>query len=122
LDFRGKLVRTDGMHQKGFDEFDKDPNIRRSPYSFLHAPDDKRLVTFDIDFDEIDGQPIRQEFVDRYHIELDRALCFTPVPNVGHRRAAEEFRQVMEGPAPGTLPHQSIDGSYIRAVRQPVRI
>ena len=122
LDFRGKLVRTDGMRQKGFDEFDKDPNIRRSAYRFLHAPDDKGLVTLDIDFDEIDRQPIRQEFVDRDHIELDRALCLTPLPNIGHRRAAEEFRQVMKGSAPGTLADQSVDCDYIRVMRQPVRV
>src|ERR1700730_172822 len=58
------------MRQKGFDEFDKDPNIRGSAYSFLHAPDDKGLVTLDIDFDEIDCQPRRPESVDR-----DRLPC-----------------------------------------------
>jgi hypothetical protein len=110
------------MRQKGFDEFDKDPNIRRSAYSFLHAPDDKGLVTLDIDFDEIDCQPRRQEFVDRDHIELDRALCLTPLPDIGHRRAAKEFRQVVKGSTPGILADQRVDCGDVRAMRQPVRV
>src|SRR5258708_16543676 len=109
------------MRQKGFDEFDKDPNIRRSAYSFLHAPDDKGFVTFDIDFDEIDRQPSRQEFVDRDHIELDRALCLTPLPNIGHCRAAKEFRQAMKWSASGTCADQTAACGYIRLMRQPVR-
>src|SRR5438270_3135945 len=110
------------MRQKGFDEFDKDPNIRRTANSFLHAPDDEGLVTLDIDFDEIDRQPSRQKFVDRDHVEFDRALCLTPLSNIRHRRAAEEFRQVMKRSAPGTLADQSVDRGYIWAMRQPVRV
>ena len=110
------------MRQKGFDEFDKDPNIRRTAYSFLHAPDDQGFVTLDIDFDQIDRQSSRQKFVDRDHVEFDRALCLTPLPNIRHRCAAEEFRQVMKGAAPGTLADQSVDRGYIWAMRQPVRV
>src|SRR5207237_8327492 len=100
----------------------KDPNIRRTAYSLLHAPDDQGFVTLDIDFDQIDRQSSRQKFVDRDHVEFDRALCLTPLPNIRHRRAAEEFRQVMKGSAPRTLADQRVDRGYIWSMRQTVRL
>jgi len=83
-DFFDKPVGTHRVFQKRFDEFEKDPDIRRSSYRLAHAPYHEGLVTLNVDLDQINGQVFGEQTVDRDHIELDRTFCRAPLTGVGH--------------------------------------
>src|SRR5271165_1227413 len=73
-DLLAKFLCADRVQQEGFDKFEKDSDVRRSAYRFLHSSDDKGFVSLDIDLDQIDGEAVGQIVIDRDHVEFDRML------------------------------------------------